>query len=463
MFRATRLALIGATALALASPAEAGNVFVTGHDPDFHAADGPTGSNLLQVALDYVTCGTTATTTEKFLVISARPADLGGVPAGHRDPVVAGFSSLGLVEGVHFDVANAAAIPGTDFTQYTALAVVSSFGGLLTRRELDALNARSADIVSFLEGGGGVFASSECDATLGLACGAMLLSPSPAPMYGFLPFPLASAASTPPFTLTPEGSAFGLAVADVNDATHNSFLDAAGLDVVDFDALGLPTTLFGRWTSNLVFPVLDLAVAEDLSPCGRGLLVSWDEALWEDPAFGGVYNVYRSEGPAPTCADALSRPAVAAGLTGLSWFDRSTVPGVDYVYVVEAEDPALPHGCDPAGPSGGAIAQACTEPPLRDGAWGAEPEGVFTTLFASHSGDVVNWEWPAARGLLAGETYRLFKSSETPLGPFSLVNGTDSVARLFSDLDTNASLQFFELRVASACDELSRDEYPPGW
>ena len=54
--------------------------------------------------------------------------------------------------------------------------------------------------------GGGLFASSECDSSLGIICGALLLDPAPAPMYGFLPITLASVAATEPFTVTPFGS-----------------------------------------------------------------------------------------------------------------------------------------------------------------------------------------------------------------------------------------------------------------
>ena len=449
-------------ALAIALPVRAGNVFVTGHDPDFHGLDGEHAAHLLETALEYVTCGTTYSTDEKFLVISARPADLGGVPAGHRDPVAAGFASLGLVEGVHFDVANAAAIPGADFSQYTALAVVSSFGGLLSRRELDALVARRLDIVDFLEAGGGVFASAECDSASGRPCGAALLDPAPAPMYGFLPFPLQSVGATPPYTLTPFGESLGLAFDDVNDPTHNSFLDDAGLMVVDYDATGLPTTLAGNWLADPPFPYFDEAWVEDPSDCGAGLLVSWEEAVWEDPILGGIYNLYRSEGPIASCDDALSRAPVATGLDQLSWFDRSTEPGVEYLYVVEAEDAQPPHGCDPPGPRGGALAWACTEPALIDAQAEERPEGVFATLFLSHDADAVTLEWPSARALLPGERFRLFKDPEPQFGPFELLNDWDSVDRRHVDLDTRSPLQFFELRVADSCDQLSADEYPAG-
>ena len=78
----------------MASPVLAGKIFLTGHDPDFHARAPNVGAqNLLQIGLDFATNGTTNSVTEKFLFVTARPADLGGIPIGHRDPVVDGLNS----------------------------------------------------------------------------------------------------------------------------------------------------------------------------------------------------------------------------------------------------------------------------------------------------------------------------------------------------------------------------------
>ena len=242
----TVLAIASVAGLAMTAPVSAGNVFLTGHDPDFHAAGDAGAANLLTTGLQFVTGGTTFTNTEKFLFVTARPADIGGVPAGHLDPVVAGLNAIGLTEGVEFDVANAAALPGVNFSNYTAIAVASSFGGLLTRAELDALILRKDDIKDFVNAGGGLFASSACDSSFGL-CGANLLDPPAGDTYGYVPVNVSGVTATGPFTVTAYGLAtFGLVLDDVDEPTHASFADASGLNIVDTDAVGNPTTLAGN-------------------------------------------------------------------------------------------------------------------------------------------------------------------------------------------------------------------------
>jgi hypothetical protein len=54
-----------------------------------------------------------------------------------------------------------------------------------------------------------------------------------------------STATTAPYHVTPFGAGLGLTDADVNDPTHNSFAAVGGLNIVDTDAAGIPTTLAG--------------------------------------------------------------------------------------------------------------------------------------------------------------------------------------------------------------------------
>ncbi len=66
------------------------------------------------------------------------------------------------------------------------------------------------------------------------------------PLFGFVPIGVSSAQTTTPYTVTAYGASLGLTNADVNDCcTHNSFASAAGLNVVDTDGFGNPTTLAG--------------------------------------------------------------------------------------------------------------------------------------------------------------------------------------------------------------------------
>lgn len=235
------LTVIGALAFAAAwsVPAAAGPVFLTGHDPDFHTQPGlGSAGNLLKVGIGFVTGGTfdDAAPAKKFLWVESAIA----VPGGH----VRGANSLddiGAVAGVNFDTVNAAGLAAINFSDYSAIAIASSFGGTLTRAELDGLIARKADIAAFINAGGGLFASSEC-----FPCGANLLDGATAPdLFGYLPVAVTSIGANPPFTVTAYGSGLGLSNADLNDPTHNSFGLVGGLNIVDTDAAGNATTLAG--------------------------------------------------------------------------------------------------------------------------------------------------------------------------------------------------------------------------
>jgi hypothetical protein len=228
-------------ALAIAAPfsADAGPVFLTGHDPDFHAAPGlGAGGDLLDVALSFVTGGTYKdglASTKKFLWVESAIA----VPGGH----VRGFDTLGDIGVTSADVdwVTAAGLATVNFSDYSAIAIASSFGGTLTRAELDGLIARKADIAAFVNAGGGLLASAEC-----YPCGANLMSGATAPdLFGFLPVTVTSIGDAPPFTATAYGLSLGLTDADLNDPTHNSFGLTGGLNVVDTDAAGNATTLAG--------------------------------------------------------------------------------------------------------------------------------------------------------------------------------------------------------------------------
>ncbi len=235
-------------AMSMAGAAYAGPVFLTGHDPDFHAQGQASGVHELQVALNYVTGGTYNTGSERFLFVeSAIPAT-----SGHRNGVngltgsLALNQGLGLVQGVNFDLVNGAGFTAlTNFDAYSAIVVASSFGGMLTDAEILALNARATDIASFVNAGGGLAAFAECGPGF-FNCQSEYVSAS-TPLFGFVPVGVSSVNTAQPYTLTPFGLGLGLVESDVDDCcTHNSFAGPAGLNVVDFDANGVPTTLAGN-------------------------------------------------------------------------------------------------------------------------------------------------------------------------------------------------------------------------
>lgn len=243
MGRVVSLWLVALMFMLTGLQAQAGPIFLTGHDPDFHSqsggSEGPNAQALFQVGLDFATGGTTNSTTEKFLWVESRIA----APSGHRVGEL-GLGTLGLTLSTHYDRANGAELASVDFSNYTAIAISSSFGGLLTRAELDALIARSADIEAFINVGGGLFASAECD-----NCGQDLLGSSPN-LFGFLPIAVTSIGVSPPFTLTAFGASLGLVSSNLQSPTHNAFGLTGGLNVVDTDAQSNPVTLAGVVTIN---------------------------------------------------------------------------------------------------------------------------------------------------------------------------------------------------------------------
>lgn len=233
------LFLSAAIQLTAVDPLMAGPIFLTGHDPDDHAQDSMGAANLLRAGLNYVTGGTYAAgAATKFLWVESRMAP----PAGH-DAGEGGLTALGLTLGTNYDRVNAAELATVNFSHYTAIAVASSFGGLLTRAELDGLISRSADVAAFINGGGGLMALSEC------LCGANLLNGSTAPQfYGFLPVTVSSVENEGSFTVTAAGAAapFNLVNSDVNNPSHNAFGLIGGLTVLDRDGANQATTLAGN-------------------------------------------------------------------------------------------------------------------------------------------------------------------------------------------------------------------------
>ncbi len=233
--KAASLALLSSAAMLFPGVSSAGAIFITGHDPDFHAQPGAgVGGTLLATGLSFVTGGTYKdASAAKFLWVESNIA----APGGH----LKGYLSLDDigVTGADFDRVDGAGFATANLSAYTAIAIASSFGGTLTRVELDALIARKADIEAFINAGGGLFASSEC-----YPCGADLLG-SASGLFGYLPVSVTSIGANLPFTVTAFGASLGLTDADMNDPTHNSFGLVGGLNVVDTDASGNATTLAG--------------------------------------------------------------------------------------------------------------------------------------------------------------------------------------------------------------------------
>lgn len=250
LFGKTLLALCSLAIALSANPASAASIFLTGHDPDFHGANGGVvdsigAVHINQTAINFIMDSTfnlsVAGGATKFLFVESSMAP----PSGHRVGKN-GIIQSGYVENVDFDHVDAS---GLDValnqlgTTYGGIVIASDFGGLLSQAELDILNTRSADIINFLNiGNGGLYAMSESNSGNGL---------TPAGgHFGYLPFVVSTTGlnqSEAGTTVTAFGASLGLTNADVSDNfSHNIFDDTFGLNIVDVDSAGNILTLAGR-------------------------------------------------------------------------------------------------------------------------------------------------------------------------------------------------------------------------
>jgi hypothetical protein len=239
--------LVVVAALLCAAPAWAGSIFLTGHDPDFHATLGgnTTGAiNITNAAINFITDPAfnpfSNSGIHKFLFVESSIAPPPGHTVGLNGIVAAGYT-----EGVDFVHADASTL-GAELlnlgTTYDAIVIASDFGGVLTQAELDILNLQSAVIKAFIEAGGGLYAMAESNGGAGL-------TPNGG-QFGYLPFVTSSTQldqSEIGFTVTPFGASLGLTDVDVNgNASHNIFNSFAPLSIVDLDASGHILTVAGR-------------------------------------------------------------------------------------------------------------------------------------------------------------------------------------------------------------------------
>ena len=209
-------------------PALAGSIFVSGHDPVWHANFGGNAAgaaNLANTAISFARDGSVL----PFLFVESKNV---AVPAGNAHEAPFLTSALGFGAG-DFDVVDAADLSALgDFraalNSYSAIVVASDHGGMLSAAELSFLNAHSADIIDYINAGGGVAAFAESDAR-GLI--------GATPRFGFLPFLVSSTdfgAAELNNIVTPFGASLGLVNGDVNgNFSHNLFSVTPGMEMVD--------------------------------------------------------------------------------------------------------------------------------------------------------------------------------------------------------------------------------------
>ncbi len=237
--------------LAFSQLGVAGSIFLTGHDPDFHASN-PTGTavdsigavHINQVGIGYIMDSTfnsyAAGGVNKFLFVESKISPPSGHRSGVNGIIVSGYT-LGT-DFEHHDATTLDAELGLLGSKYAGIVIASDFGGVLTQAELDILNTHSGDIISFLNTGGGLYAMAEGNSGNGLTPGGG--------HFDFLPFIVSSTGlnqSEAGTTVTPLGSSLGLTNADVSsNFSHNIFNNDFGLGVVDRDSAGQILTLAGR-------------------------------------------------------------------------------------------------------------------------------------------------------------------------------------------------------------------------
>lgn len=250
----TRLSAMFGLVAALSVPvvASAGAIFLTGHDPDFHASLGGNlagARNINTTAISYVMdagFNSFVASAPKFLFVESNIAVPGGHTVGKQ-----GIIDSGYVEGVAFDQVDASGLTAAlgllgVAGGYSAIVIASDFGGILTQAELNILNSNSASIIAFLNAGGGLYAMAESNLGAGLTPGGG--------HYGFLPFVVSTTAlnqSEVGNTVTAFGAGLGLSNSDVNgNASHNVFTGTGGMSVVDIDANGRILSLATRSQIN---------------------------------------------------------------------------------------------------------------------------------------------------------------------------------------------------------------------
>ena len=271
---ARRLCICAASILAwlmaTTGTSNAGPIFLTGHDPDFHSQDSAGAANLFKAGLSFALGGTANFNDDVHKILWVESFNT--VTAGHRRGEV-GLLDIGLTLGQDFDWVDAAGFATAALSDYSAIGVASSFGGMFTSAELNAMIARSADIAAFINAGGGLFAAAECDT--GGACNTSNMTDPHGAMYGYLPVTVSSVPPVLPFSVTAFGASLGLTDSDVNDPTHNSFGLIGGLTPVDLDS-GNPqhaTTLAGNVNvSDGGFTPVDVPEPMTLALFGTGLL-----------------------------------------------------------------------------------------------------------------------------------------------------------------------------------------------
>jgi len=266
----------------------AGGVFLTGKDADKHAPGSESSRHVIQRAVTYAT----SKERDAHILLVAGPgggsgtAASGMVAAGFRpcpkDPSLLEAAAADAVAPVSskknylgcFEQADGRPITDAErrergeeakdlrtvrFTDYDGVVVASNRlrSGYLTQVDMDVLVQRRAELIDYVNRGGGLVALASVNETT---------ASDVAPPFGFLPCLEAVHNINKEevgFSVTPFGRAMGLTDADVNgyvdgnsQASHNYFAGDSGFGIVEVDDLRR---------------IISMATRRGLSPQGCGL------------------------------------------------------------------------------------------------------------------------------------------------------------------------------------------------
>lgn len=222
-----------------------GGVFVSGHDSDGHSAgehDGQLTSaadRIIQRAIEYVSY---KKPNPKILLAT----DL-RFPGGDNGDSRRALSRYNLtVADYGSGQEGALDLHTVNFKDYDVLFVASSYGGWLRQDELDILNSRRADVMEFVNSGGGLVALAESG---GRHRSDSLYPGVTRDHYRFLPIQVSTVQLQEDeggSRISPEGEAMGLTLFDYLNSTENYFTTTGGMDVIDYSAAGHVTSLAYR-------------------------------------------------------------------------------------------------------------------------------------------------------------------------------------------------------------------------
>lgn len=159
-----RFGMGAVTALSTIGAYAEGGLFVTGHDPDYHAAqccNQAGAQHIILKVLDYTTDGiaNNGNAFGNILLITDRHN-----PGGDQSDPVIGMNATGLGYDTADDGTAGGAVLGlhtVNFNHYGAIIVASDYGGWLQQPEQDILLARQSEILNYIDNGGAVVAFAE--------------------------------------------------------------------------------------------------------------------------------------------------------------------------------------------------------------------------------------------------------------------------------------------------------------